>query len=66
MKAAESTPGSNEVKTLEEAEERFQRNKSRLRTRSEAAALALETNLQELVSSRAELPKGKGQRSRDR
>jgi hypothetical protein len=46
MKPIDEIPGPNEVKTLEEAEERFLKNRGRLRSRSEAVALALEGSLQ--------------------
>ena len=47
MKPSDETSQRGEVKTLEEAEQRFERNKARLRAKSESAALMLEALLKQ-------------------
>ena len=47
MKPSDETSQSDEVKTLEEAERRFERNRARLRAKSESAALTLEALLKQ-------------------
>jgi hypothetical protein len=47
VKPSDEASQRGEVKTLEEAEQRFELNKARLRAKSEAAALTLEALLKQ-------------------